>query len=385
MTESESTGTRPVLPRLGVPRRADLAGFGSAVRRTMDALACTWAEAFEVLRLVVPQAVRRGASFYCGDGEHSGVPVTPLAPAQLYERLRQMSADLAEYDKDARCNPPPVLARQDDLELLLELASAPAEPPPPEAVTNNSVAPWAKCFPTWGRRVRVTVDQAALLLANIDPVKVSHRVAAAQFGNWTGWEDAEGWAGAIVDAIKSDRLSPDADGEIAVADLLRWIDEPTVPASKPDAADLWLDSPDLIAKNRAEALQAAQERDQACGGQIEARTRENAELLDESLALRERPSESERSQQQQCDQPLNTTGTDRFLHFTDLLKLVAAVQKRYWGSNWDRNNRDTAPRQEDIVEWLKSEHRLTDNEAKSVDRVACPINRNPAKQDPAGN
>lgn len=386
MTESESTGTRPVLPRLNVPRRADLEDFDLAVRRAMDAYGCTWAEAFEVLRPVVPLAVRQGARFYCGSGESRGTPVTSLSPPRLCERLEQMADALYEYDLDARYNPPPVLASLGDLELLLKLAFDPTVPIPPEAVTHNSVAPWAERFPTWGRRVRVTLAQAALLLANIDPVTVSHSVSTAKIGNWGGWEEAEGWAGAIADAIKSGRLSPDADGEIAVADLLRWIDETTAPAPKPDAADFWLDSPDLIAEARAEALQAAQERDQA-RARADMLEQEKDTLLGELEALRERLSESERSQhqQQQYDQPLNTTDIDRFLHFTELLKLVAAVQERYWGPNWDRSDRDTAPRQKEIVGWLKSAHRLTDNEATSVERIACPINRNPAKQDPAGN
>jgi len=123
MTERESTGTRPDLPRLGVPRRADLEDFFLAVRRAMDAHGCTRAEAFEVLRPVVPLAVRQGARFYCGgSGEYYGSPVTPLSPTQLRERLEQISADLHEDDPLARHHPPAVVARPGDLDLLLELA-----------------------------------------------------------------------------------------------------------------------------------------------------------------------------------------------------------------------------------------------------------------------
>lgn len=401
MTESESTGTRPVLPRLGVPRRADLEDFDLAVHRAMDAHGCTWAEAFEVLRPVVPLAVRQGARFYCGSGESFGAPVTPLLPPQLNERLKQMLADLYEDDRDARHYPPPVLASLGDLELLLKLAFDPTVPVPPEAVTNNPVAPWAERFPTWGRRVRVTLDQAALLLANIDPVNVSHHVINAKIGNWSGWEDAESWAGAIGDAIKSGRLSqdlrnqytnmkldaiadaiksgrfsPEADGEIAVADLLRWIDETTVPAPKPDAADFRLDSPDFIAEARAEALQAAQERDQA-RARADMLEQEKDALLGELEELRERLDEIER--RQVIPNFVDVLNTGHPCHPRELEAALSAWQAVFGAGH---KHDGTAPKKA-LDTWLK-EHRpdLGGQARERITTVANPFKKGGAPSTP---
>lgn len=376
MTESESTGTRPVLPRLGVPRRADLEDFDLAVHRAMDAHGCTWAEAFEVLRPVVPLAVRQGARFYCGSGESFGAPVTPLSPPLLYERLKQMSDDLYEGDDLARYSPPPVLARLVDLELLLELAFDPTVPVPPEAVTNNPVAPWAERFPTWGRRVRVTLDQAALLLANIDPVNVSHHVINAKIGNWSGWEEAESWAGAIADAIKSGRFSPEADGEIAVADLLRWIDETTVPAPKPDAADFRLDSPDFIAEARAEALQAAQERDQA-RARADMLEQEKDALLGELEELRERLGEIE--QRQVIPNFVDVLNTAHRCHPRELEAALSAWQAVFGAG---REHDGTAPKKA-LDTWLKVHRPDLGNQARErITIVANPFKKGGAPSTP---
>lgn len=69
-----------------------------------------------------------------------------------------------------------------------------------------------------------------------------------------------------------------------------------------------------------------------------------------------------------------------FRHMTPLLELVAEVQERYWGDNWDRDDHDTKPRQDDIIEWVAADPRCprndkgkgSANQAKMVAVVAKP-------------
>jgi hypothetical protein len=64
-----------------------------------------------------------------------------------------------------------------------------------------------------------------------------------------------------------------------------------------------------------------------------------------------------------------------------LRELVDVVQKRYWGDNWDKDDPNSKSTQADIVNWLLSTYpQLSKLQAQSVERVACPIDRNPAKK-----
>lgn len=60
---------------------------------------------------------------------------------------------------------------------------------------------------------------------------------------------------------------------------------------------------------------------------------------------------------------------------TPLLELVAEVQERYWGENWDRDDPDTTTKQSDIIEWVKSDPRSSSSSkrAEMVAVVAKPI------------
>ncbi len=64
-----------------------------------------------------------------------------------------------------------------------------------------------------------------------------------------------------------------------------------------------------------------------------------------------------------------------FRHMTPLLELVAEVQERYWGENWDRDDPDTTTKQSDIIEWVKSDPRSSSSSkrAEMVAVVAKPI------------
>ncbi|MCA7956395.1 hypothetical protein LGM14_02625 [Burkholderia multivorans] len=62
-----------------------------------------------------------------------------------------------------------------------------------------------------------------------------------------------------------------------------------------------------------------------------------------------------------------------------LMEISIAVQRRYWGDNWNADDRDTWASQADILEWLKQTYpTLSKAQRKAVELVACPVDRNPA-------
>ncbi|MBL0521105.1 hypothetical protein JD523_09330 [Aeromonas enteropelogenes] len=63
--------------------------------------------------------------------------------------------------------------------------------------------------------------------------------------------------------------------------------------------------------------------------------------------------------------------TTTFRHITPLLELVAAVQERYWGDNWDRNDPDTTTKQDDIIEWIMSDPRCSSKKRAEVVAIAA--------------
>ncbi|AWB33898.1 hypothetical protein [Orrella marina] len=65
-----------------------------------------------------------------------------------------------------------------------------------------------------------------------------------------------------------------------------------------------------------------------------------------------------------------------FRYETDLLQLVAKVQERYLGDNFDPSDPDTRPPQAHVIEWLReSDPTLSEADAKAVDRIAMPFKR----------
>ncbi|MGF6481985.1 hypothetical protein [Paraburkholderia sp. JPY419] len=63
-------------------------------------------------------------------------------------------------------------------------------------------------------------------------------------------------------------------------------------------------------------------------------------------------------------------------HDTRLLQAVRTVQDRFWGDNWNEDDRDTWPRQDNIVQWLMASANLSSKrEAEAVDLVAAPAKR----------
>ncbi|MFM4824093.1 hypothetical protein ACEUDJ_04270 [Aeromonas bivalvium] len=60
-----------------------------------------------------------------------------------------------------------------------------------------------------------------------------------------------------------------------------------------------------------------------------------------------------------------------FRHMTPLLELVAEVQERYWGENWDRNDPDTTTKQDDIIEWVRRDPRCSSKKRAEIVAIAA--------------
>ncbi|WP_439683406.1 hypothetical protein MNJPNG_14905 [Cupriavidus oxalaticus] len=64
-----------------------------------------------------------------------------------------------------------------------------------------------------------------------------------------------------------------------------------------------------------------------------------------------------------------------------LMEKAIAVQRRFWGANWDESDRDTWPTQDSILAWLKETYPGTSEKQRvAVELVACPVNRDRAKR-----
>lgn len=70
------------------------------------------------------------------------------------------------------------------------------------------------------------------------------------------------------------------------------------------------------------------------------------------------------------------SGSLSFRYETDLLGLVAKVQAKFLGDNYDHDDPDTRPRKDSVVEWLKEQDpSLSNVTTDAIDRVAMPFNR----------
>jgi hypothetical protein len=70
------------------------------------------------------------------------------------------------------------------------------------------------------------------------------------------------------------------------------------------------------------------------------------------------------------------SGRLTFNYETKGLLLVAAVQERYLGTNYDPQDADTRPAKAHVIDWLKSEKGVgSDVAAAAIDRVAMPFER----------
>ena len=64
---------------------------------------------------------------------------------------------------------------------------------------------------------------------------------------------------------------------------------------------------------------------------------------------------------------------------TRLMKIMDIAIARYYGDNFDPENRDTYPKQDHVIEWLMSEFSLTRRKAESIEIIITPRNDNYSK------
>jgi len=57
---------------------------------------------------------------------------------------------------------------------------------------------------------------------------------------------------------------------------------------------------------------------------------------------------------------------------TRLMTIMYTVINRYYADNYDPDNRDTVPKQVDVIEWLVTNYSLSDVEAKAIDKLTRP-------------
>lgn len=340
----DDTQNPKVLPRLGVPRRCDLEKFDDAVHRAADEHGCTYAEAFEIIRSAIQIALQNGARFYCGEGENFRTPVTLLTLDKLRERLALMSDDFYEDRLEYLCNPPPIYASHADLNRLIEIAFDPQSPVTPEPPEATDCTTWIDRFPIWGRCTRLHQNQAALLLAGIDPAEVEDWEHAKRLDR-RGWQEAHQWATAIDDAIEANQLLRDKDYKINIKELMQWVNNKN--ASPSEEPCFWL----------TESLWQEKE---------SATEKRNRELTDENAKLRAQLKDA----QEQAAMLSAVLDANRCDHPQEL-----AIALRGWWETFglDRPQRGVSAKQV-LRNWMEKNH--PDCPAGARDRITTVANPN---------
>jgi hypothetical protein len=59
-------------------------------------------------------------------------------------------------------------------------------------------------------------------------------------------------------------------------------------------------------------------------------------------------------------------------HSTKLLNIMLKTIERYYGANFDLNDKDTYPKQEHIITWLRSEFSLSKRKAEAIEIIIAP-------------
>jgi hypothetical protein len=69
---------------------------------------------------------------------------------------------------------------------------------------------------------------------------------------------------------------------------------------------------------------------------------------------------------------LHKSSKSGYGHNSKLYHILQNVVERYYGNLFDINDSDTWAKQKDVIEWLKSEHGLSEREATAIDLVTRP-------------
>lgn len=64
--------------------------------------------------------------------------------------------------------------------------------------------------------------------------------------------------------------------------------------------------------------------------------------------------------------------TNSYKHSTSLLSILNLTINRYYGDNYDPNDKDTIPKQRDVVDWLMTIHSLSKRQAEAIDIITRP-------------
>ena len=57
---------------------------------------------------------------------------------------------------------------------------------------------------------------------------------------------------------------------------------------------------------------------------------------------------------------------------TKLMSIMYDTIKRYYGANYDPNDRDSVPKQTNVIEWIRETYTLSEAEAKAIDKMTRP-------------
>jgi len=57
---------------------------------------------------------------------------------------------------------------------------------------------------------------------------------------------------------------------------------------------------------------------------------------------------------------------------TKLMAIMYATIERYYGENYDPNDSDTAPKQTDVIGWIRKKYSLSEAKAKAVEKMTRP-------------
>lgn len=286
---------------------------------------------------------------------------------------------------------------------------------------------------------RVTLDEAALVAASIDPAEVGSSVGNGKRGGFDNWQRAELVARLLREAVASGNIyaieaSVDTcqgfNHILKGSDLRRHMDKnPShrINSATFQATDVWLwmarrglIEPEYVefhavTRNRVLKQIKSELAKQKNARQISGPTPPNEQptvpkdstksnghkpledvgtascapdnkrpedqLSDQVATLKAQVADlTERLQQAENEISELKAKTPTFRHMTTLLELVADVQERYWGDNWDRDDPDTKANQGDIIAWVRKDPRCppdgrggsSKNQATMVAVVAKP-------------
>jgi hypothetical protein len=192
----------------------------------------------------------------------------------------------------------------------------------------------------WKHVKEFSLNEAALLLAGIDPLdydmQAIHRKATGR------WKIAIGMLRAIKSSIRQ--------GSLAVQVAISIDYNGNAFECSPTSYENVLDD-DLTIITRASLL-----------GWIE---REKIDFVRPPSTKQIKPTEYHTTQQNPAKQILNTH------HRSRGIDLIEIVDKQFY-SSYDPENKDTAPRKEEVVNYLNQKHGASKNLASAVDVVMRP-------------